>query len=88
MGSAGAGLTPTVANGSIGLAGGIEREQPELGLNPRFEEHILDLNNWSLGPAFARQYPALVEGVKIREPGHRSKGKDNVVVVGEGGKRS
>lgn len=38
----------------------------ELVLNPVFEKHIRDLNNWSLGPAFAESFPALADAVRIR----------------------
>ena len=39
----------------------------ELLMNPIFERHLRDLNNWSLGPAFARAHPELAETVRIRE---------------------
>ncbi|KAL4915933.1 hypothetical protein BDW62DRAFT_187606 [Aspergillus aurantiobrunneus] len=38
----------------------------ELIINPVFERHIADLNTWTLGPAFAEQYPQLVETTKIK----------------------
>ena len=49
------------------IAAGDIREAGELALNPRFEEHMMDLNNWSLGPAFARAHPALAVDVRIRD---------------------
>ena len=39
----------------------------ELSINPVFEQHLRDLNNWSLGPAFAKAFPILAETTKIRE---------------------
>lgn len=39
----------------------------ELAINPVFEEHLRDLGNWSLGPAFAKAHPALAETVRIKE---------------------
>lgn len=38
----------------------------ELTINPVFERHLRDLNNWSLGPAFAKAYPSLVDTTKIK----------------------
>ncbi|KAK2744147.1 hypothetical protein FQN57_004407 [Myotisia sp. PD_48] len=40
-------------------------ESEELIVNPVFERHLRDLNNWSLGPAFAKAYPHLVDGTRI-----------------------
>ena len=53
-----------VVGGGLGATTGGE----ELVLNPKFEEHLMDLNNWSLGSAFARAHPALAGTVKIRDP--------------------
>ena len=41
-------------------------DSDELSINPVFERHIRDLNNWSLGPAFAKAFPMLVETTKIK----------------------
>ncbi|KAL3479760.1 hypothetical protein BJX99DRAFT_221726 [Aspergillus californicus] len=38
----------------------------ELIINPVFERHFADINNWTLGPAFAETFPALVETTKIK----------------------
>ena len=38
----------------------------EMPLNPIFERHLRDLNNWSLGPAFANAHPALGEMSRIK----------------------
>ena len=37
----------------------------ELSINPVFESHLRDLDNWTLGPAFARAHPKLSPTVKI-----------------------
>ena len=42
-------------------------DSDELALNPIFEEHLRDLSNWSLGPAFAKAHPILAETVRIKE---------------------
>ena len=37
-------------------------------INPAFERHLYDLGNWSLGPAFRKQFPALADAsVRITE---------------------
>ena len=46
----------------------------ELVLNPTFERHLRDLNNWSLGPVFARAFPELVETTRIKDDGQASSG--------------
>ncbi|KAH0558471.1 hypothetical protein GP486_004867 [Trichoglossum hirsutum] len=38
----------------------------ELCINPVFERHLRDLNNWSLGPEFRNAFPALCSGVRIK----------------------
>ena len=38
----------------------------EMSINPAFERHLRDLNNWSLGPAFAKAHPALGETGRIK----------------------
>lgn len=39
----------------------------ELLVNPVFERHFRNLNNWSLGPAFAEAYPEMVETTSIKQ---------------------
>ncbi|KAL1956366.1 hypothetical protein VTO42DRAFT_7349 [Malbranchea cinnamomea] len=41
-------------------------DSEELMINPVFESHLRNLNNWSLGPAFARAYPHLVDTTRIK----------------------
>ncbi|KAJ0426632.1 hypothetical protein BJY00DRAFT_93425 [Aspergillus carlsbadensis] len=38
----------------------------ELIINPVFERHFSDINNWTLGPAFAEAFPQLVDTTKIK----------------------
>lgn len=40
----------------------------ELSINPLFEKHLRDLNNWSLGPAFAKAHSVLEETCRIKHP--------------------
>ena len=42
-----------------------DRQEP--GINPVFERHLRDLNNWSLGPAFAKAFPMLADTTTIKE---------------------
>ncbi|KAI9823732.1 MAG: hypothetical protein M1832_002289 [Thelocarpon impressellum] len=44
----------------------------EILISPAFERHLRDLNNWSLGPAFAKAFPELAEKVRINPKGARS----------------
>ena len=65
-GGEGAGTGATTANmatAAVGL-GGVAAG--DLVLTAAFEEHMMDLGNWSLGPAFARAHPALAGTVKIK----------------------
>ncbi|KAL4795419.1 hypothetical protein BDV19DRAFT_170174 [Aspergillus venezuelensis] len=41
-------------------------ETDELIINPVFERHFADVNNWTLGQAFADAFPQLVETTKIK----------------------
>ena len=38
----------------------------ELLISPVFERHLRDLSNWTLGPAFAKTFPALADTTKIK----------------------
>ncbi|ODH48971.1 hypothetical protein GX48_04904 [Paracoccidioides brasiliensis] len=40
-------------------------DSEELIINPVFERHLRNLNNWSLGPAFAKAYPGLIDTTRI-----------------------
>ncbi|KAI5300824.1 hypothetical protein KEM55_004666 [Ascosphaera atra] len=39
----------------------------ELLINPVFEQHLRDLKNWSLGPAFVQALPQLKDTARIKE---------------------
>lgn len=41
-------------------------DSDELLINPVFESHLRNLNNWSLGPAFAKAFPELVDTTRIK----------------------
>lgn len=41
-------------------------DSDELSINPVFERHLRDLNNWTLGSAFAKAFPMLAETTKIK----------------------
>jgi hypothetical protein len=41
----------------------------EITINPIFEQHLLDINNWSLGDAFDRACPALRGTYKLKSEG-------------------
>ncbi|KAJ5752667.1 hypothetical protein N7520_009584 [Penicillium odoratum] len=41
-------------------------DSDELLINPVFERHMRNLNNWSLGTLFAETYPGLVDTTRIR----------------------
>ena len=41
-------------------------DNDELIINPVFERHLRNLNNWSLGPAFAEAYPSLADTARIK----------------------
>jgi hypothetical protein len=47
-------------------------ESEELTINPVFERHVMRLENWSLGPAFARAHPAMANTVRIKSDERRS----------------
>ena len=46
----------------------------EWGINPVFEGHLRDIGNWTLGPAFAKAHPCLVETAKFRPEVERVEG--------------
>ncbi|KAF3482528.1 uncharacterized protein GIQ15_05287 [Arthroderma uncinatum] len=53
-------------------------DSDELIINPVFERHLRDLNNWSLGTLFATTYPHLVDTTRIvPEVNHKSSGRSN-----------
>jgi hypothetical protein len=57
-----------VSNGGVGGTGA-DTDEPFWRMNPVFESHILNLDNWSLGPAFSEHFPQWVGTVRIKESG-------------------
>lgn len=60
-----------VANGVPASTASIEAlaksvdSNEEFSINPVFESHLRDLDNWSLGSAFRSAFPDLCDGVRI-----------------------
>ncbi|TVY25918.1 hypothetical protein LHYA1_G005240, partial [Lachnellula hyalina] len=46
-------------------------ESDELMINPVFERHLRRLENWSLGPAFAKAFPGLHDTYRLKTDGDR-----------------
>lgn len=46
-------------------------ESDELMINPIFERHLRRLENWSLGPAFAKAFPGLQDTYRLKTDGDR-----------------
>jgi hypothetical protein len=46
-------------------------ENDDLMINPVFERHLRRLENWSLGPAFAKAFPGLQDTYRLKNDGDR-----------------
>jgi hypothetical protein len=46
-------------------------ENDELMINPVFEKHLRRLDNWSLGPSFAKAFPGLADTYRLKTEGDR-----------------
>jgi hypothetical protein len=46
-------------------------ENDDLMINPVFERHLRRLENWSLGPAFAKSFPGLADTYRLKNDGDR-----------------
>jgi hypothetical protein len=46
-------------------------ESDDLMINPVFERHLRRLENWSLGPAFAKAFPGLTDTFRLKTEGDR-----------------
>jgi hypothetical protein len=46
-------------------------ENDDLMINPVFERHLRRLENWSLGPAFAKTFPGLQDTYRLKNDGDR-----------------
>ncbi|KAF1971007.1 hypothetical protein BU23DRAFT_510688 [Bimuria novae-zelandiae CBS 107.79] len=47
--------------------GQLPKDDDEWLINPAFESHLRNLNNWSLGPSFRSSFPAFGNAVRIKE---------------------
>ncbi|KAI8932090.1 hypothetical protein NX059_010975 [Plenodomus lindquistii] len=64
---AGGPVTPQTQAGTPGTIGPqLPKEDDMWLINPAFESHLRDLNNWSLGPSFKSAFPAFADAVKIK----------------------
>lgn len=45
----------------------LPKEDDQWLINPAFETHLRDLNNWTLGPSFRGAFPMFADAVKIKE---------------------
>jgi hypothetical protein len=59
--------TPQAAGTPSSLSNALPKEDDQWLINPAFESHMRNLNNWSLGPSFRASLPVLADGVKIKE---------------------
>ncbi|RMZ71333.1 bzip transcription factor [Pyrenophora seminiperda CCB06] len=53
--------------GAMPSIGHLPAEDDQWLINPAFESHLRDLNNWTLGPSFRGAFPQFVDCVKIKE---------------------
>lgn len=47
--------------------GPLPKEDDQWLINPAFESHLRNLQNWSLGPSFRGTFPQFADTVKIKE---------------------
>ncbi|KAH7067369.1 hypothetical protein BKA63DRAFT_522056 [Paraphoma chrysanthemicola] len=57
---------PPAQPSGLGLMGPLPKEDDQWLINPAFESHLRDLNNWSLGPSFVGTFPAFADCVKVK----------------------
>ncbi|KAF1846954.1 uncharacterized protein K460DRAFT_352146 [Cucurbitaria berberidis CBS 394.84] len=58
---------PTASTpGAVGSIGTLPNEDDQWFINPAFESHLRDLNNWSLGPSFRGTFPEFSDCIKIK----------------------
>ncbi|RAR03606.1 bzip transcription factor protein [Stemphylium lycopersici] len=53
--------------GAMPTIGPLPKEEDQWLINPAFETHLRDLNNWTLGPSFRGTFPVFADAVKIKE---------------------
>jgi hypothetical protein len=61
--------TPQAVSTPGATIGALPKDDEEWLINPAFESHLRNLNNWSLGPSFRSTFPAFGDVVRIKE-GH------------------
>ena len=59
--------TPQPGTPGLNIMGLLPKEEDQWLINPAFESHLRDLNNWSLGPSFRGTFPQFADCVKIKE---------------------
>ena len=59
--------TPQAASTPGATMGALPKDDDEWLINPAFESHLRNLNNWSLGPTFRSTFPAFGDAVRIKE---------------------
>lgn len=59
--------TPQPPVGTPGTTGSLSQEEETWLINPAFETHLRDLNNWTLGPSFRATFPHFADTVKIKQ---------------------
>lgn len=59
--------TPQANTPGAHSAHSLPRDDDQWLINPAFESHLRNLNNWSLGPSFRGTFPAWADAVKIKE---------------------
>ncbi|OCL06057.1 hypothetical protein AOQ84DRAFT_321991, partial [Glonium stellatum] len=64
---AGSPPAPPTPGPAVSTPGGLCKEDEQWLINPAFESHLRNLNNWSLGPAFRAAFPHLADTVRIKE---------------------
>jgi len=58
---------PPTPGPAVSTPGVLCKEDEQWLINPVFESHLRNLNNWSLGPAFRTAFPHLADAVRIKE---------------------
>lgn len=58
---------PPTPGPAVGTPGVLCKEDEQWLINPVFESHLRNLDNWSLGPAFRIAFPHLADAVRIKE---------------------
>jgi hypothetical protein len=62
-------LLPTTPPQNIARTSSGATDEPFWRMNPVFEDHVRNLDNWSLGIAFSEHFPQWTDTVRIKETG-------------------